>query len=124
MSTTIKDVAAHCGIDPATVERALGPQKGDLDAETLARVLDSVVALGYTTAGRSRTLGILYADESGRGLTHPFFLGNVRRQMGDAFLRNVPAGQLVNGAARVGKRPGGVFSDAAAAAGDKGDLIH
>ena len=74
MSTTIKDVAAHCGIDPATVERALGPQKGDLDAETLARVLDSVVALGYTTAGRSRTLGILYADESGRGLTHPFFV--------------------------------------------------
>ena len=51
MPVSIDDIAMQCGVD----------------ADTVQRVLDSARARG------SRSLGILYADESGRGLTHSFF---------------------------------------------------
>lgn len=51
MAVTINDIAMQCGVD----------------ADTARRVLDSA------RAQESRSLGILYAEESGRGLTHPFF---------------------------------------------------
>src|SRR5471032_3367760 len=55
MHSTIKDVAAHSGVSIATVSRALNaPQL--LNAETLAKVRESIEALDFMPSARGRQL--------------------------------------------------------------------
>ena len=73
MKATIEDVARRCGIEPAVVRRVLGARLGDVDEETRRRIVDEADALGVPSPAPTRSLGIVYSEESGRGLTHPFF---------------------------------------------------
>ena len=55
MHSTIKDVAAHSGVSIATVSRALNaPQL--LNAETLAKVRESIETLDFMPSARGRQL--------------------------------------------------------------------
>lgn len=73
MAATIHDVAQRCGVDPAVVQRVLDARMADISEETRRKVIESADALGYSAPPRAGNIGVLYADESGRGLTHPFF---------------------------------------------------
>ena len=73
MAATIRDVAAHCGIEATTVRHILGNGLDTLDPRAIEAVLKSARELGFSSLSSVARLGILYADESGRGLTHPFF---------------------------------------------------
>jgi LacI family transcriptional regulator len=54
---TLRDVAEHAGVHPATVSRALNPQTRQMvNADTLQRVLDSARELNYRTNGVARSL--------------------------------------------------------------------
>lgn len=74
MTVTVKDVAQWCGVDPAVVCRVLNARLPDIDEDTKKAVLEAAEHLGYPGGGHTPNLGVLYADESGRGLTHPFFV--------------------------------------------------
>lgn len=58
MDTAIDDVARHSEADPGIAEQVIRAGASDAAAEI---------------PEKPRRLGILYAEESGRGLTHPFF---------------------------------------------------
>ena len=73
MTATISEVARHCGIDPAVARRVLLSRVREIDEQTRRKVMESADALGYAPPARADNIGIVYADESGRGLTHPFF---------------------------------------------------
>ena len=73
---TIMDVVQHCGLDPETVRRVLDiglRQIGkEIDIETIQKVFEAADAVGYIE--KPHSLGIIYAEESSKGLTHPFFV--------------------------------------------------
>lgn len=79
---TLKDVALAAGVHPATASRALNPlKKGDVNADTLRRVLRAAESLGYRPntiaqslrTSRTRTMGLIVPD-----LTNPLFPPIVR----------------------------------------------
>ena len=80
MAVSIKDVARHAGVSVGTVSNALN-KPDEVSADTLARVLESVEALGYVRndaarrlrAGISSTVGFVVLDGQ-----NPFFNDVVR----------------------------------------------
>lgn len=73
---TTRDVAEHCGIphhDVARVLRAVA-DTGEEKARTILRAAREMgYPLNEKSAGRALNLGVLFAEESNTGLTHPFF---------------------------------------------------
>ncbi len=73
MSATIIDIARHCGVSPGIVSRVLSTFRDDISSELSGSILDTANKLGYSASSATRTLGVLFMDESSKGLTHPFF---------------------------------------------------
>ena len=73
MSATILDVARHCSVPPGIVNRVLGTGQAEIGEETRGAILAAAEELGYASVGRTHSLGVLFMDESAKGLTHPFF---------------------------------------------------
>lgn len=92
---TIRDVAQRAGVSIATVSRALN-EKGDIRAETRARVQEAAEALGYSADPAARALvthrtnvvGVVVGDNAGhRDLSLIFFgkvLAAIARKLGGA----------------------------------------
>lgn len=80
MPVTIKDVAAKCGLSISTVSKAFN-NYADISAETRETVQRAAREIGYypnaiartLKTNRSHNLGVLFQEERGTGLTHPFF---------------------------------------------------
>ena len=80
MAVTIKDVAAKCGLSISTVSKAFN-NYADISAETREAVQRAAREIGYfpnaiaraLKTNRSFNLGVLFQEERGTGLTHPFF---------------------------------------------------
>ncbi|HWD74087.1 MAG TPA: LacI family DNA-binding transcriptional regulator [Solirubrobacteraceae bacterium] len=81
-SVTLREVAEHAGVHPATVSRALNPQTQQMvSADTLQRVLQSARELNYRTNAiarslrtqRSQTVGVVIPD-----IANPLFPRIVR----------------------------------------------
>ena len=80
MAVTIKDVAAKCGLSISTVSKAFN-NYADISAETREAVQRAAREIGYypnaiartLKTNRSYNLGVLFQEERGTGLTHPFF---------------------------------------------------
>jgi DNA-binding LacI/PurR family transcriptional regulator len=80
--STIKDIAAACGVSIATVSKALNGHD-DVAEKTKRLVKDTAKALGYTPNSWARALktnctynlGVLFAEKAGTGLTHFYFSG-------------------------------------------------
>ena len=80
MAVTIKDVAAKCGLSISTVSKAFN-NYADISAETREAVQRAAKEIGYypnaiartLKTNRSFNLGVLFQDDRGNGLTHPFF---------------------------------------------------
>lgn len=80
--TSIKTVAAACGVSIATVSKALNDHN-DVSEKTKELVLATAKALGYMPNSQARSLktnktynlGVLFFDERASGLTHSFFSG-------------------------------------------------
>ena len=90
MSATIRDLAKHCGLSVSAVSKALNGYT-DISEETRKAVEEAARALDYhpnaharaLKAGCSYNIGVLFADDSQSGLTHPFFsevLENFKRE--------------------------------------------
>ena len=73
MSASILDVAQHCNVSPGIAGRVLNAFQDDISDELRGRVLDAAKELGYIASPHTRNLGVLFMDESAKGLTHPFF---------------------------------------------------
>ena len=73
MSATSIDVARHCNVSPGIVSRVLSACQSDISEETRDKILASAAELGYEASRKTRNLGVLFMDESAKGLTHPFF---------------------------------------------------
>ena len=71
MSATINDVIRDSGADAKLVQKVLEAEIAEVPAETLAKILNSVRETGYRR--KPHNLGVVYEEESSRGLTHPFF---------------------------------------------------
>ena len=77
---TLRDVAAACGVSPATVSKALN-NAPDVGQETAQRIRQRAKELGYhpnavartLKTNRSYSIGVLFEDEMHSGLTHEFF---------------------------------------------------
>ena len=77
MAVTIGNIAQKCGLPEAVVERILSANDG-IDFSIQRDVLDLACEMGYVPDAshikkQSRNIGVLFADESFNGLTHPFF---------------------------------------------------
>ena len=80
MAVTIKDVAAKCGLSISTVSKAFN-NYADISAETREIVQRAAKEIGYypnaiartLKTNRSFNLGVLFQEDRGNGLTHPFF---------------------------------------------------
>ena len=80
MAVTIRDVAEKCGLSVSTVSKALN-HYSDISEETRKRVHAIAKQIGYhpnalaraLKTNRSQNLGVLFVDDFGSGLTHPFF---------------------------------------------------
>ena len=80
VAVTIKDVAAKCGLSISTVSKAFN-NYADISAETRELVQRAAKEIGYypnaiartLKTNRSFNLGVLFQEERGTGLTHPFF---------------------------------------------------
>ncbi|MGN1367436.1 MAG: LacI family DNA-binding transcriptional regulator [Aristaeellaceae bacterium] len=80
MAVTIKDVAAKCGLSISTVSKAFN-NYADISAATREVVQRAAKEIGYypnavartLKTNRSFNLGVLFQEEQGTGLTHPFF---------------------------------------------------
>lgn len=79
---SIKDIAAACGVSPATVSKALR-DRSDISMAKKAYIKQKADELGYfpnaaaraLKTNRSMNLGVLYEDEAGFGLKHEYFSG-------------------------------------------------
>lgn len=80
MAVTIKDVSEKCGLSVSTVSKALNHYT-DISEETRRRVLEVAQGIGYhpnalaraLKTNRSLNLGVLFVDDFGSGLMHPYF---------------------------------------------------
>ncbi len=80
MATTIHDLAKHVGLSMSAVSKALNGYP-DVSEATRKAVRQAALELNYTPnvharalkSKRSYNLGMLFSDDSGSGLTHPFF---------------------------------------------------
>ena len=78
--TSLKDIAAQCGVSVATVSKALNGHL-DIGEETRRRIREKAEELGYTTNAAARALktkrtyniGVLFVDPMHGGLAHEFF---------------------------------------------------
>ena len=78
--TSLKDIAAKCGVSVATVSKALNGQQ-DISTATRERVLSAARELGYTVnsaaralkTNRTYNLGILFLDLQNSGFMHEYF---------------------------------------------------
>ncbi len=78
--TSLKDIAAACGVSVATVSKALNGAP-DIGEETRRRIRRKAEELGYTTNAAARALktkrtyniGVLFVDPMHGGLAHEFF---------------------------------------------------
>lgn len=73
MSATILDIARQCGVSPGIVDRVLSDSREEIGEETRDKIRTAAKELGYETSRRTHNLGVLFMDESAKGLTHPFF---------------------------------------------------
>ena len=79
---SLKTIAERCGVSTATVSKALNDHK-DISEATRKRVRQVADELGYfpnaaaraLKTNRSYNIGVLFAEEAGRGLTHEYFSG-------------------------------------------------
>lgn len=77
---SIKDIAAECGVSPATVSKALNGHE-DVSAATRQRVRDTAKRLGYLPNSMAQALktrksfhiGVLMVDQANNGLRHHYF---------------------------------------------------
>lgn len=77
---SIKDVAKKCGVSVATVSKALN-DCSDISQATKKKVRDVAKELGYfpnsqakaLKTSRTNTIGIIYADKFGNGLSQNYF---------------------------------------------------
>lgn len=77
---SLKDIAASCGVSVATVSKALNNQN-DISEETKLLVKQAADKMGYwpnasaqaLRTKRSHTIGVLFGDENGSGLTDEFY---------------------------------------------------
>ena len=77
---SLKDIAVNCGVSVATVSKALNNQN-DISEETKLLVRNTADRMGYwpnasaqaLRTKRSHTIGVLFGDENGSGLTDEFF---------------------------------------------------
>lgn len=77
---SLKTIAEKCGVSTATVSKALNGQR-DIGEETRSRIKKVAEELGYfpnaaaraLKTHRSYTVGVLFEEEAGRGLTHEYF---------------------------------------------------
>lgn len=77
---SIKDISRRCGVSVATVSKALNNQS-DISAETKRMIKKVADEMGYMPNAsaralrtkRSHSIGVLFVDEAGSGLTHEFF---------------------------------------------------
>lgn len=73
MSATVIDVARRCNVSPGIASRVLSAFQADITEETRNQILHTAQELGYVPSTRGRSLGVLFMDESAKGLTNPFF---------------------------------------------------
>ena len=73
MAATMIDVAHHCKLSPGVVSRVLGASRAGIDDAARLAILEAAKELGYEPASQTHSLGVLFSDESAKGLTHPFF---------------------------------------------------
>lgn len=79
---SIKMIAEKCNVSAATVSKALNDQK-DISEETKARIKKVAGELGYMPNAaaralktkRSQNVGVLFEEQTGRGLAHEYFSG-------------------------------------------------
>lgn len=73
MSASIIELARHCNVSPGIVNRVLNMSQTDISEETRSKILQAAQEFGYEPPTQTHTLGVLFMDESAKGLTHPFF---------------------------------------------------
>ena len=73
LSASIYDVARYCGLPVITVRRILDNSLLDVTDRTRRKVLRAAKMVGYDVVPRTHNLGMIYMDENGKGLTHPYF---------------------------------------------------
>lgn len=73
MQTSIFEIAQRCGVSPGIVSRVLGTYRSEISEETQKLVLSTAKELNYKPSPHTHKLGVLFMDESAKGLTHPFF---------------------------------------------------
>ncbi len=80
MAVTIKDLSAYLGLSTSAVSKALNGYT-DISQDTRNRVYAAAVKLGYRPnaiarglkTGNTFSIGIVYSENSGSGLTHSYF---------------------------------------------------
>lgn len=79
---SIKMIAQKCNVSTATVSKALNDQK-DISKETKERIRKAAEEMGYLPNAaaralktkRSQNVGVLFEEQTGRGLAHEYFSG-------------------------------------------------
>ena len=79
---SLKTIAERCGVSTATVSKALNDHR-DISEETKKRIRQTADELGYfpnaaaraLKTNRSYSIGVLFEEDAGRGLTHEYFSG-------------------------------------------------
>ncbi len=79
---SLKTIAKQCGVSTATVSKALNGHR-DIGEKTRERIKKTAEELGYFPNAAARalktnhsyTVGVLFEEEAGRGLTHEYFSG-------------------------------------------------
>ena len=79
---SIKMIAEKCNVSAATVSKALNDHQ-DISEKTKARIKKAAEELGYfpnaaaraLKTNRSYSIGVLFEEEAGSGLTHEYFSG-------------------------------------------------
>ena len=77
---TIADISKACGVSRATVSKALNGAS-DVSQETARRIRETAKAMGYLSNAAARSLklrrsysiGVLFSDKTGGGISHEYF---------------------------------------------------